>query len=75
MRCTPPPPPLQAIVGDLNEEVEKATLPIVHYACSTGGPARRRGSSFLDKDLLDAEASIDPLVNNAPPTPSGIDIN
>ena len=28
-----------------------------------------------DKDLLDAEASIDPLVNNAPPTPSDIDIN
>ena len=25
-----------------------------------------------DKDLLDAEASIDPLVNNAPPTPSGV---
>ena len=35
-------------------------------------PARFDGQ---DKDLLDAEASIDPLVNNAPPTPSGIDIN
>ena len=34
-------------------------------------PARFDGQ---DKDLLDAEASIDPLVNNAPPTPSGIDI-
>ena len=35
-------------------------------------PARFDGQ---DKDLLDAEASIDPLVNNAPPTPSGMDIN
>ena len=35
-------------------------------------PARFDGQ---DKGLLDAEASIDPLVNNAPPTPSGIDIN
>ena len=35
-------------------------------------PARFDGQ---DTDLLDAEASIDPLVNNAPPTPSGIDIN
>ena len=35
-------------------------------------PARFDGQ---DKDLLDAEASIDPLVNNAPPTPSGIYIN
>ena len=35
-------------------------------------PARFDGQ---DKDLLDAEASIDPLVNNAPHTPSGMDIN
>ena len=33
-------------------------------------PARFDGQ---DKDLLDAEASI--VVNNAPPTPSGIDTN
>ena len=46
MRCTPPPPPLQAVVGDLNEEVEKATLPIVHYMLD-GWTCKTSGLKFL----------------------------